>query len=503
MDKLNNSRENIQLNNKPFLAGIIIMIVSLCIAGAWIKQVQKQAQMKLEQQEQRLKEESEQLHAQLNEANTRYLAEANRLNAEMHDPLDPDYLVEQLYKIDNSTDEYERHSVGFYCLRGLLYNGTNSLPAIKKLFISGHDYNIWFGGLVYYDTLRQQIMDILVTMKNQQASDLLSQLLPAAQNPKELGTLCKVLLNISDGYRPYCVKAVHEMYDQRVQERKEIEDMLNEKAVANEKEINKQLRFLSEQNDAKNEDEMKRLRELQSKVSSNKSDILSLIDIFIYTFQDKDFVNEIMSQKIWSLGEREREYYSIFLKAEWLLKENVIPYCYEAALYQQEKHQEIDSALLNCAKDYAALPQATEILLMNLKGDISPQERYESILKFSFDKNFPRNIGKLDFKTLETTGESKPVDPELIQKANNRLIFLDAVAAQFGDDEFMINLINLVRSNLKYTADTDPEKGTWIPDETTITFIKEHLGDVMMKTITYEAKKEAQELLENKRKQKK
>ena len=98
------------------------------------------------------------------------------------------------------------------------------------------------------------------------------------------------------------------MYDQRVQERKEIEDMLNEKAVVNEKEINKQLRFLSEQNDAKNEDEMKRLRELQSKVSSNKSDILSLIDIFIYTFQDKDFVNEIMSQKIWSLGEREREY---------------------------------------------------------------------------------------------------------------------------------------------------------------------------------------------------
>ena len=67
----------------------------------------------------------------------------------------------------------------------------------------------------------------------------------------------------------------------------------------------------------------------------------------------------------------------------------------------------------------------------------------------------------------------------------------------------MINLINLVRSNLMYTANTDPDKGAWIPDETTKTFIKEHIDDVVMKTIAYEAKKQAQKLLENKRKQKK
>ncbi|MBR4250547.1 MAG: hypothetical protein IKQ24_10380, partial [Verrucomicrobia bacterium] len=330
MDKLNNNRENIQPDNKPFLAGIIIMIVSLCIAGAWIKQVQKQDQTKLEQWEQRQREESEQLHAQLNEANTRYLAEANRVNAEMHDPLDPDYLVEQLYKIDNSTDEYERNSRAFYCLEGLLLNGTNSLPAIKKLFINGHEFSLWIRRLNYYDSLRQEVMQVLIAMKNQQASDLLSQLLPAAQNPKELGTLCKVLLNISDGYRPYCVKAVREMYDQRVQERKEIGNINN-------KEINERLRLLREQDDAKNEDEMKRLRELRSKISSNESDILLLVEIFIYTFQDKDIVNEIMSQKVWCRGGGEIDY-NMFGKAKRLLKEDIIPYCYEAALYQQENH---------------------------------------------------------------------------------------------------------------------------------------------------------------------
>lgn len=502
MDKLNNNRENIQPDNKPFLAGIIIMIVSLCIAGAWIKQVQKQAQTKLEQREQRLKEESEQLHAQLNEANARYLAEANRVNAEMHDPLDPDHLVEQLYKIDNSTDEYERNSRAFYCLEGLLLNGTNSLPAVKKLFINGHDFRIICTGLPYF-TLREYIMKKLAAMKNQQASDLLSQLLPVTQGPNELKTLCKTLLSISDGYRPYCVKVVREIYDQRVQERKEITDMLNQEKVSNDKEIDERLRLLREQDDAKNEDEMKKLRELQAKVTNNKGEIFGLIDIFIYTFQDKDFVNEIMSQKVWCRGGGEVEY-NMFSKVKWLLKEDVIPYCYEAALYQQENHQKINFDLLDCAKDYAALPQATEILLMNLKGDISPQERYESILKFSLDKNFPKNIMNLDFKTLATTEGSKTVDPELVQKANDRLIFMDAVAAQFGNDEFMINLINLVRSNLMYTANTDPDKEAWIPDETTKTFIKEHLGDVMMKTITYEAKKQAQELLEKeiKRKQK-
>ena len=493
MDKLNNNRENIQPDNKPFLAGIIIMIVSLCIAGAWIKQVQKQDQTKLEQWEQRQREESEQLHAQLNEVNTRYLAEANRVNAEMHDPLDPDYLIEQLYKIDNSTDEYERNSRAFYCLEGLLLNGTNSLPAIKMLFINGHEFSLWIRRLNYYDSLLQEVMHVLVAMKNQQASDLLSQLLPAAQNPKELGTLCKVLLNISDGYRPYCVKAVREMYDQRVQERKEIGNINN-------KEINERLRLLREQDDAKNEDEMKRLRELRSKISSNESDILLLVEIFIYTFQDKDIVNEIMSQKVWCRGGGEIDY-NMFGKAKRLLKEDIIPYCYEAALYQQENHQEIDIVLLGCATDYIAQPHAAEILLMNLKNDISPRDRYNSILELSLDENFPKNIGQLDFKSPTVAKESKTVEPEIIQKANDRLIFLDAAAAQFGDDEFMINLINLVRSNLRYTANTDPDKGAWIPDEAAKEFIKEHIDDVVNKIVDHTTK-EVEELLEREIKRK-
>jgi cell division protein FtsL len=494
MDAQDNHRGSIKSGNKLFLAGILIAIISLCIAGAWIQHAQKQARSELEQLESKQKAESEQFQAQLNEANSRYLAEANRVNAEMHDPLDPDYLVNQLYKIDNQTDEYERNSAAFYCLQGLLLNGTNSLPAIKKLFINGHEFNLWIRKLNYYDSLRQEIMQVLVAMKNQQASDLLSQLLPVTQSPKELGTLCKILLSISDGYRPYCVKAAREMYDQRIQKQKEIGD------AAKEKEIRDQIRSLNNQNDPKNEEEIKRLYELRSKISGNHSEILSLINIFIFTLKDKDFVNEVMSQKVWRQGDGEIEY-NTFNMAKGLLKEEIIPYCYEAALYQQENHKEINFVLLGCARDYIAQPHAAEILLMNLKNDISPRDRYNSILELSLDKNFPKNIGQLDFKAPAVEEESKAVEPEIIQKANERLVFLDTVAAQFGDDEFMMNLINLVRSNLRHTASTDPDKGAWVPDEAAKEFIKEHINDVKNRIIDHIAKEE-QELLEKEIKRK-
>ena len=67
--------------NKPFLVGTIILVASLCAAGAWIKQTQKQVQAEQDQLTRLQQEEEAQLNSQLNEANAHYLAEANRVNA--------------------------------------------------------------------------------------------------------------------------------------------------------------------------------------------------------------------------------------------------------------------------------------------------------------------------------------------------------------------------------------------------------------------------------------
>ena len=73
--------KKISSTNKPFLAGIIILVASLCAAGVWIKQTQKQVQAEQDQLTRLQKEEEAQLQTRLNEANAHYLAEANRINA--------------------------------------------------------------------------------------------------------------------------------------------------------------------------------------------------------------------------------------------------------------------------------------------------------------------------------------------------------------------------------------------------------------------------------------
>ncbi|MBO4795967.1 MAG: hypothetical protein J5553_01140, partial [Verrucomicrobia bacterium] len=49
--------------------------------------------------------------------------------------------------------------------------------------------------------------------------------------------------------------------------------------------------------------------------------------------------------------------------------------------------------------------------------------------------------------------------------ANERLIFLDAAAAQFADDENMQRVIAVVRSNLQYIASEGADMNAWTPDE--------------------------------------
>ena len=210
MGELNN-QGNSKLDNKLFLVGVIILVASLCAAGGWIKKTQNQIQVSQKQQAQLQQKELEQLHNQVDEANSYYLAEANRINAESREPLDPDYLADQLYRLDNSTDEYKRNKLTFYCLQGFLINGTNALPAVKNLLIDGHNFDLDIKKIYSSRTLRQEIIALLVSMKNRAAADLLSQLLPVAQDAAEMRRLCEALLSISDGYRSYCIKAAREM----------------------------------------------------------------------------------------------------------------------------------------------------------------------------------------------------------------------------------------------------------------------------------------------------
>ncbi len=210
------NKKYIKSSSKPFWAGVTIMMTVLCAAGIWVKQTQKQAQTDHNQLAQKLETETNQLRKKINEASSQYLVEANRINAEQHNPLDPEILIQQLYKLKDLPNNKARTPHAFYCLQGLLLNGTNSLPALKDLLIDGYDFNLDVRPLYSSRTLRQEIASLLVAMGNRPAADLLSQLLPVAQTVEELTNLCKALLNVSDGYRPYCISAARDMYNHLV-----------------------------------------------------------------------------------------------------------------------------------------------------------------------------------------------------------------------------------------------------------------------------------------------
>ncbi len=432
MNDSRNNQENIHSGNKPFLVGVILLVAIFCVSGAWIKQTQNHIQTDMEQLSSLQQMEAEQLRDQINKANSHYLTEANRLNAESYDPLDPDYLANQLYKLDNSTDEYKRNKLAFYCLQGFLVNGTNALPAIKTLLIDGHNFDLDIKKIYSSRTLRQEIIALLVSMKNRAAGDLLSQLLPVAQDAAEMRRLCEALLSISDGYRSYCIKAAREMYDQLASE----------------------------------------------KTANNDSEIKSLRSILIEFLQDKEFAIDLMEQKVWCKDNGGVDD-NLFIMSYKTLKDSIIPYCYEGTLYQQENHKEIDPNFLYIARNHISNPQSAEIIQICLTNSIFPTYPYECIIGLSLDKSFRSNAGFYDYTPPIERGdiESNAIDPEVIQKANDRLLFLDAIAPQYANDEQMTSVIELVRSNLKHTASTDPNKGVWTTDEST----KKSMSELMMK----------------------
>ena len=55
--------------------------------------------------------------------------------------------------------------------------------------------------------------------------------------------------------------------------------------------------------------------------------------------------------------------------------------------------------------------------------------------------------------------------------------------AQFPDDEKMIRIVGMVRSNLQHTASTDPDKGTWVADEESKDFFQNLVSEAIDKAI--------------------
>ncbi len=481
--------------NKPFLVGTIILVASLCAAGAWIKQTQKQVQAEQDQLTRLQQEEEAQLQTRLNEANAHYLAEANRINAanaDVHDPLDPKYLVEQLRKIRNfQTDEYERNSRAFYCLEGLLMNGTNSLPALTDLIIEEHDFSLDINRLYPNRTLRQEIMALLMTMKTRAAADLLSRLIPAVQNAEEMKNLAKELMSISDGYRPYCLSAAREMYDRAIEKQKEIGNW--DKV----EELNNKLRDLYRQSENKNTDEISELSKVRDNIMSNEREIDSLRSTLLEILKDEELARALMDQKKWRRNKGEIDS-SLFTLTEDILCESIIPYCYEAAQYQEENKETVAPVLMELARKYIAQPQATEMILKEMREENSSAERYNSILKLSLDKRFPKNVKRINFDAykLKPAAGTELVDAETARMANERLTFLDAAAAQFADDEKMQRVIGIVRSNLQYSAGEGADKNAWIPDESIQKALHEISDDVIEKTIDEQLEKTHKELEE-------
>ena len=433
MDTLKNNQKNTHSGNSHFLAGVILLIITLFASGVFIQYTQKRVQTALQERTLQYQERENQIQNQIDMANTLYLAEANRINAESNDPLDPDYLVNQLYKLDDSVNEYERNNLAFYCLQGLLINETNALPAIKNLLINGHNFHLSLKKIYPSRTLRQEIMTLLISMKNRPAADLLSQLLPATQDAAEMRRLCETLLSVSDDYRPYCIKAAREIYD----------------------------RLISEQKDT----------------NANVSEIKSMRSILLQLLQDREFAVDLMEQKAWR-KENGKVDSDLLLLSHEVLHDSIIPYCYEAMLYQQENHKEIDPFLAGIAQEYIAYPQASEIVLNSLKSIVSPSDRYRFVINlFPIDEDFSEKTGYIHFiNNKETDNNSlKTTNSETIQKANDRLLFLNTVATEYGDDEIMLHLLDIIRSSLQHTASTDPGKGEWTVDDST----KEFIQDIM------------------------
>ncbi len=463
MDEPNLNKENTKSTSKPFLAGVIIMMTVLCAAGMWVKQTQKQAQAARDQQEQQFQEESAQMIGQIQEANSQYLAEANRINAEQHDPLDPETLIQQLYKLKDLPDRKERSPRAFYCLQGLLLNGTNALPALKNLLIDGYDFDLDVRPLYTSRTLRQEIASLLVSMGNRPAADLLSQLLPATQTVDELANLCKALMSVSDGYRPYCITAARDKYDQLIEKQKELtppKTGLLEKAVS----------FLKPNNSDNSE-----------KFSANRQEINKIYNLLFTVLRDEEFAIELLEKREW-LQENGRIDSYLFSEATTILpSETAMDYCYEGYLHQKENHKKTAHSLINIAKENIANPKATEMLLAELK-DLNPMQRYSEIMELSLDPGFGAAllIGSSP-RAAQRTSEAE--DPEQIQKANDRLLFLDAVEAQFPDDEKLIRIVGMVRSNLQHTASTDPAKGTWVADEESKNFFQNLASEAIDKAV--------------------
>jgi hypothetical protein len=453
MDK---SEKDIKASSKPFLAGGTIMMTILCAAGIWVKQTQKQAQTNHNQLAQKLEAETNQLREKINEASSQYLAEANRINAEQHDPLDPEILIQQLYKLKDLPNKKVRTPHAFYCLQGLLLNGTNSLPALKDLLIDGYDFDLDVRPLYSSRTLRQEIATLLAAMGNRPAADLLSQLLPVAQTVEELTNLCKALLNVSDGYRPYCISAARDMYNH--------------------------------------------LNDLEQ-ISGNQQDIKKIYNLLFTILRDEKFAIELLEKREW-LQENGNIDSDLFNEAKNTLpSETVMDYCYEGYLHQKENHRKTDYILLTTAKENIANPKATEMLLATLK-DSSLFERYSSVMGLSLDSNFGATLLVVGSSPHTVQQTSNTEDPNLIQKANDRLLFLDAVEAQFPDDEKMLRIVGLVRSNLQHTASTDPDKGTWVMDEESISFFQDLANEAIDKTINQFVENASKRIDEKNNKQK-
>jgi hypothetical protein len=214
------------------------------------------------------------------------------------------------------------------------------------------------------------------------------------------------------------------------------------------------------------------------KTANNDSEIKSLRSILIEFLQDKEFAIDLMEQKVWCKDNGGVDD-NLFIMSYKTLKDSIIPYCYEGTLYQQENHKEIDPNFLYIARNHISNPQSAEIIQICLTNSIFPTYPYECIIGLSLDKSFRSNAGFYDYTPPIERGdiESNAIDPEVIQKANDRLLFLDAIAPQYANDEQMTSVIELVRSNLKHTASTDPNKGVWTTDEST----KKSMSELMMK----------------------
>jgi hypothetical protein len=449
------NKKNIKSSSKPFLAGVTIMMTVLCAAGIWVKQTQKQAQTDHNQLAQKLETETNQLRKKINEASSQYLVEANRINAEQHNPLDPEILIQQLYKLKDLPNNKARTPHAFYCLQGLLLNGTNSLPALKDLLIDGYDFNLDVRPLYSSRTLRQEIASLLVAMGNRPAADLLSQLLPVAQTVEELTNLCKALLNVSDGYRPYCISAARDMYNH--------------------------------------------LTDLEQ-ASSDQQDIKKIYNLLFTVLCDEEFAIELLEKREWLQEKGKLDSTLLGEVKNALPSETFMDYCYEGYLHQKENHRKTDYILLTTAKENIATPKATEMLLATLK-DSSPLERYSSVMGLSLDPNFGATllVGSAPLTVQQT---SSTEDLNLIQKVNDRLHFLNMLEAQFPDDEKMTRIVGLVRSNLQHTASTDPNKGTWGMDEESISFFQDLANEAINKTINQFVENASKRIDEKNNKQK-